>query len=349
MNEIDQLVRQLYSVDSPPPPAPEALWVSVEHLIGAPAGSSPIRRRRRRTRLALAFGLALAGAAVLAILPALRHSPGEAIPESASAAQVLRTLADRGSSLPDVSRGSFLYTAGTRIALSGGPNDDGIYFNAFIRQHWQLWVGRNGSVRQRVRTDPAYVSFPTRRDRRLARRSPRPEIFPEDRTTHSRTEFRKDFGMTLRAMRHLPTDASALARAVQANPYAHERSNSSAGLGLVDDAFEGALTILRTPVRPATRAAIWRALATLPHVRRLPDESVGGETAVAVALRFVIPGSRHRLCDHVLLLDPNTGALLASRYVYLFSTAGLPAGTAINRWTYRQAVVPTLHSRPENR
>jgi hypothetical protein len=68
-----------------------------------------------------------------------------------------------------------------------------------------------------------------------------------------------------------------------------------------------------------------------------------------VALRFVMPGARHSLCDHVLLLDPATGALLGSRYVYLFPTAGLPAGTAINRWTYRQAVVPTLHSVPKDR
>jgi hypothetical protein len=349
MNETDQLVRELYTADSPSPPAPEVLWASVESKIGAPADSSRVRRRRHRTRFALAFGLALAAAVALALLPALRHSPSGAIPENASAAEVLRTLAGRGSSLPDVPRGSFLYTAGTRITLSGGPNDDGIYFDAFIRQHWQLWVGRDGSVRQRVRTEPKYVGYPTPRDRRLARRSPGPETFPEDWTTHSRTEFRKDFGMTLRAMRHLPTDASALARAVLANPFAHERSSSKSGLGLVDDAFEGALTILRTPVRPAVRAAMYGALATLPHVRRLPDESVGAKPAVAVALRFALPGKRHDLCDHVLLLDPKTGALLGSRYVYLFPTAGLPAGTAINRWTYRQAVVPTLRRGPLGR
>jgi len=100
-------------------------------------------------------------------------------------------------------------------------------------------------------------------------------------------------------------------------------------------------------VRPATRAAMFGALATLPHVRRLPDESVAGRPAVAVAYRFVVPGSRHDVYDHVLLFDPATGALLGSRYVSLFPTAGLPAGTAINRWTYRQAVVSTLHSVPK--
>lgn len=347
MNEIDQLVRELYSENAPPTPAPEVLWASLERRIGAPAGSSRVRRRRHRARFALAFGLALAGTAVLALLPALSHSPSGAIPENASAAQVLRTLADRGSSLPDVPPGSFLYSAGTRTVLSGGPNDDGIYFDAFIRQHWQLWVGRDGSVRQRVRTEPEYVGYPTLRDRRLARRSSGPESFPEDWTTHSQAEFRKDFGMTLRAVRRLPTEPRALARAVLANPYAHERSNSKTGLGLVDDAFEGALTILRTPVRPATRAAMFGALATLPHVRRLPDESVAGRPAVAVAYRFVVPGSRHDVYDHVLLFDPATGALLGSRYVSLFPTAGLPAGTAINRWTYRQAVVSTLHSVPK--
>ena len=170
MNEIDRLVRELYAEDAPSPPEPEALWASVERRIGAPADFSRIRRRPRQWRVALAVGLALAGATVLAFLPARLHSPGGAIPENASAAQVLRALADRGSSLPDVPRGSFLYTSGTRIVLFGGPNDDGTSFSAFIREHWQLWVGRDGSVRQRVRTDPAFVGFPTRRDRRLARR-----------------------------------------------------------------------------------------------------------------------------------------------------------------------------------
>jgi hypothetical protein len=345
MNEIDQLVRELYSADAPPTPAPETLWVSVEHLIGASAGSSPIRRRRRRTRLALAFGLALAVAIFLAFLPARRHSPGGAIPENASAAQVLRTLADRGSSLPDVPRGSFLYSSGTRIVLSGGSNDDGINFNAFIREHWQLWVGRDGSVRDRQRTERAYVGYPTPRDRRLARRHTEPLDIPADTTTHSKTAFREEFGMTLGAMRRLPTDASALARAVLKNPY----SNGQYGGWGFDDPFRAALSILMTPVRPATRAAMLRALATLPHVRRLPDESVAGRPAVAVACRFVVSGSRHDAYDHVLLLDPATGALLGSRYVSLYPTAGLPAGTATSRWTYRQAVVPTLHSRPENR
>ena len=345
MKEIDQLVQELYSTDAPPTPAPEALWVSVEHLIGAPAGSSRTRRRRYRTRFALALGLALTGTAVLALLPALRHSPGGPIPENASAAQVLRTLAERGSTLPDVPRGGFLYSSGTRIVLSGGSNDDGISFNAFIRQHWQLWVGRDGSVRDRVRTERAYVGYPTPRDRRLARRYTEPLDIPEDTTTHSQAAFREGFGLTPGAVRRLPTKASELARAVLANPNAHARRDSGWGL---NDPFEAAILILKTPVRPATRAAMLGALATVPHVRRLPDESVAGRPAVAVAYRFVVPGSRHDVYDHVLLLDPATGALLGSRYVSLSPTAGLPAGTATSRWTYRQAVVPTLRSRPAN-
>ena len=343
MNEIDQLVRELYSANAPPTPAPEVLWASLERRIGAPAGSSRVRRRRHRARFALAFGLALAGTAVLALLPALSHSPSGAIPENASAAQVLRTLADRGSSLPDVPPGSFLYSAGTRTVLSGGPNDDGIYFDAFIRQHWQLWVGRDGSSRQRVRTERAYVGYPTPRDRRLAQRYTKLPDFPEDTTTHSSAAFRDGFGMTLGAMRRLPTDASALARAVLANPNAHMRRDTGWG---INDPFEAAILILKTPIRPATRAAMLGALATLPHVRRLPDESVGGTRAVAVALRFVMPGSKHSIWDHVILLDPATGALLGSRYVSLSASAGLPAGTATSRWTYRQAIVPTLRSRP---
>jgi len=346
MNEIDQLVRQFYSADSPPPPAPEVLWASAESKIGTPSGSSSVRRRRHRARFALAFGLALAGTAVLALLPALRHSPSGAIPENASAAQVLRTLAERGSSLPDVPRGSFLYTGGTRIVLSTGPNDDGITFSAFVRQHWQYWVGRDGSVRRRVREERAYVGYPTRRDRRLAQRyTMGPGGPPEDTTTHSQAAFREEFGMALGAMRRLPSEPNALARAVLKNPY----TNGQYGGWGYDDPFRAALSIFIAPVRPVTRAAMLGALATLPHVRRLPDESVAGRPAVAVAYRFAAPGSRHHFYDRVLLLDPTTGALLGSRYVSLSPpAAGLPARTAINRWTYRQAVVPTLHSRPAN-
>jgi len=125
------------------------------------------------------------------------------------------------------------------------------------------------------------------------------------------------------------------------------RSDASPRCPTSSHADEAALSILMAPVRPATRAAMLGALATLPHVRRLPDESVAGRPAVAVAYRFVVPGSRHDAYDHVLLLDPATGALLGARYVSLFPTAGLPAGTATSRWTYRQAVVPTLHSVPK--
>jgi hypothetical protein len=345
MNEIDQLVQELYAADAPLTPAPEALWASVESRIGALAGSSSVRRRRHRRRFALAFGLALAGAIVLAFLPALRHSPDGAIPENASAAQVLRTLADRSSALPDVPRGSFLYSNDTRIVLSTSSYPNGTSVSAFIRQHWQLWVGRDGSVRQRVRTEREYVGYPTPRARRLARRYTKLRDFPlEDTTTHSLKAFRDGFGMTLSAMRRLPTDPSALARAVLANP----RTRVWYAFGVrYNDPFEAAIGISLVPVRPATRAAMLRALATLPHVRRLPDESVAGRPTVAVAYRFVVSESRHDAYDHVLLLDPATGALLGSRYVSLFPTAGLPAGTAINRWTYRQAVVPTLHSVPK--
>lgn len=345
MNEIDRCVRQLYAEDALSPPAPEALWPSVERRIGVSTGSSRIHRRQFQRRFALAVGLALAGAIVLAFLPALRHSPGGAIPENASAAQVLRTLADRSSALPDVPRGSFLYTNGTRIFLSTAEYPDGTSFSAFIREQWELWVGRDGTMRQRQRTD--HVGFPTPRDRRLARRYKNWSYSAkENRTTHSRAEFRRDFGMTVSTMRHLPTEPSALARAVLTNPYTRGQYG---GWGY-DDPFRAALEISFLPVRPATRAAMLRALATLPHVRRLPNESVAGTRVVALALRFTIMSrSKRGVYDHVILLDPATGALVGSRYVIRSASPGLPAGTVTNRWTYRQAIVPTLRSRPPAR
>jgi hypothetical protein len=344
-NDIDRLVQELYTADSPAPPAFDTLWAPVERRIGGPAVSSPIRRRRLQRRFALVLGVALAGAIVFALLPARRHSVTGSIPESASAAQLLRTLADRGSPLPDVPRGSFLFTGGTRTVLSTTEKLDGTRFSVFIRQHWQLWVGRDGSVRDRMTVEPVPVGYPSARDRRLAhgyRESSGPPWGP---ITRSPQAFRNDFGLTLAALRHLPTNPGALARellAISRARYEQAAVNDPYHSAFYDP-FQVASSILKTPVRPATRAAMLRALASLPHVRRLPDESLAGRQVVVVALRFKAYGGHF---DHVLLLDPATGELVGARYICLERDESLPAGSVINRWTWRQAVVPTLRSFP---
>jgi hypothetical protein len=348
MNDIDRLVQELYAADAPSPPAFDTLWAPLEHRISLPAGSRRIRRRRLQRRFALVFGVALAGATLFALLPARRHSVAGSIPESASAAQVLRTLADRGSPLPDVPRGSFLYTSGTRIVLSTTQKLDGTRFSVFIRQHWELWVGRDGSVRDRVRVDPVPVSYPSPRDRRLAQGYKEPSGPPSDEITRSPKAFRDGFGIPPVALRRLPTNPRALARVLLAIARARyeEDSRNDPYHWAFNDPFQVASLILRTPIRPATRAAMLRALASFPRVRRLPDESLAGRLVVAVALRFKAYGS---YLDHVLLLDPATGELVGARYVTPSGYERLPAGSVINRWTWRQAVVPTLRSRPAGR
>jgi len=344
MNEIDQLVRNLYQAGAPVAPSSEAIWRSVERL----TGRSETRRAWRRPlprRLAIAFVLALAGALALALFPAYRHSPSGAIPESASAAELLRALADRGSPLPDVPRGGFLYSGGTRIIMGGGPNDRGQYFNAFYRQHWELWVGRDGSVRARTVYEHKPFAFPTARDRRRAKHdNTDPVLGPADTTTHSLRAYRAMFGMTPGALRRLPADPRALARRL----LAAGRSNSDDRIS--HDPLQTASMLLRAPIRPAIRVAMLQALATLPHVRRLPDETLAGAPVVAVAMRvrihaYVGPG--YLYYDHVLLLDPDTGQLIGARLV-LRPGAGQPSAAkdATCRWTWRQAVVPTIRSRP---
>ncbi|MGD0167027.1 MAG: hypothetical protein ABSC51_07035 [Gaiellaceae bacterium] len=345
MNDIDRLVKELYSADSPLPPTSDTLWASVERRIDRASGSGRIPRRRPRRRLALVLGVALAGAILFALLPAGRHSVGGSIPESASAAQVLRTLANRGSPLPDVPRGSFLFTGGTRTVLSTTEKLDGTRFSVFIRQHWQLWVGRDGSVRDRMTVEPVPVGYPSARDRRLAHGYREPSPSPSAQITRSPEAFRNDFGLTLTALRGLPTNPGALARellAISRARYEQAAANDPFHSAFYDP-FAVASSILKTPVRPATRTAMLRALASLPRVRRLPDESQADRRVVAVALRFTAYGSRF---DHVLLLDPTTGELVGARYVSLARDGRLSAGSVINRWTWRQAVVPTLHSRP---
>ena len=322
MNEIDQLVRELYQAEAPAAPSSEAIWRSVERLIGQSETGRAWRRPLPR-RLSIVFALALAGALALALFPAHRHSPGGAIPESASAAELLRALADRGSPLPDVPRGEFLYSAGTRISVGGGTNDTGQNFNAFYREDWELWVGRDGSVRSRTVYERQPVALPI-----------------ADETTRSLRAYRAIFGMTPGALRRLPTDPRALAQRLLATS---DELDSHDPLGV-------ASMLLRAPIRPAIRVAMLRALATLPHVRRLPDETLAGTPVVAVAMRvrihaFVGPGSLYY--DHVLLLDPDTGQLVGARLVER-PGAGRPSAArdATCRWTWRQAVVPTIHSRP---
>ena len=348
MNEIDQLVRNLYQAGAPVAPSSEAIWSSVERL----TGRSETRRAWRRPlprRLAFVFALALAGALAFALLPAHRHSRGVGIPESASAAELLRALADHGSPLPDVPRGSFLYSGGTRIFLSSDPNDRGQYFSAFYRQHWELWVGRDGSVRARTVYEHKPFAYPTARDRRRAKHYTEHVYVwgPADETTHSLRAYRAMFGMTPGALRRLPTDPRTLAQRLLATAHSMPIETYS------HDPLQVASKLLRAPIRPAVRVAMLRALATLPHVRRLPDETLAGEPVVAVAMRVWIHayfGPGRLYYDHVLLLDPSTGQLVGARLVER-PGAGRPSAArdATCRWTWRQAVVPTIRSRPSSR
>jgi hypothetical protein len=341
MNDIDRLVQELYTADSPPPPERETLWAPVERRIGRPAGSRPIRRRRLQRRFALVFGVVLLCALVFALLPE-RHDPvGGSIPENASAAQVLRTLADRGSPLPDVPRGSFLYSKGTRTVVSTVGIPGRKLFSVFIREHWEYWVGRDGSQRDRIKTDPVPVGYPNPRDRRRARGYREPFGGPaSDQITHSLKDFRRYNGISLTALRRLPSNPSALARVLLAISRAQHDTLAP------NDPFRSALAIFLAPIRPATRAAMLRALASLPKVRRLPDEYLAGKKVVVIARRFYGYGDKRQPFDHVFLLDPATGELVGARYVTLSGYGSLPAGSATCRWTWRQAIVPTLRSRP---
>ena len=77
---------------------------------------------------------------------------------------------------------------------------------------------------------------------------------------------------------------------------------------------------------------------------------MAGAPVVAVAMRvrihaFVGPG--YLYYDHVLLLDPSTGQLVGARFVHrLGNDRPSTARDATTRWTWRQAVVPTIRSRP---
>jgi hypothetical protein len=131
-------------------------------------------------------------------------------------------------------------------------------------------------------------------------------------------------GMPVSQLRALPDDPKRLAQAL-----AHGARGR--------DAITRALGVLLGPARPATRAAMLRALALAQGVRRLPDETLRAQRVAVFALRVHPAGTV--TFDHELLLDAATGEVRGNRYRALAPFAGHPRGAITSGWTYTQAIV----------
>jgi hypothetical protein len=287
--------------------------------------TSTARSRDLGRRVAVAIALAAALAGVIALLPASRHSHvGSLGPKNASAATVLRRAAAMIAGLPDLEPGQFLYSRGTRTVISSVAPGQGKPYS-YLREHEELWVSLDGTVRDKWTSDGSQPST--------------------NETSNSPRAFDQSFGMTLAEMRALPADPARLGVRL------HEiderwKATTPATDPTRDDPFRVAISVLIGPSRPAVKAALLDALANLPGVRRLPDESLDGERVLAIAARFRPTVSKPPLTfDHVLLLDPATGQLRGARYVSVGSFGNLPPGTTTSTWEWHQAIVTRLGER----
>jgi hypothetical protein len=321
MNEIEA-TRDFYGECAEAPSG--RIWREFERRAST-ARSRPLRvGHYRRVAVVAALVAALAGA--LALLPVWRHSDvGPLGPKNASAATMLRRAAARIAGLPDLQPGQFLYSSGNRTVISAVAPAGGNPHPVWRREHESLWVSLDGTVRDEWTGDQSG--------------SP-------NETSNSPRAFERAFGMTLAEMRALPTDPARLSVRLQKLDE-RRKAATPATDPTRDDPFQVAISVLIGPSRPAVKAALLDALARLPGVRRLPDETLDGERVFAVAARFRSALSKPPLTfDHVLLLDSATGQLRGARYVSVGSFGNLPPGTTTSQWEWQQAIVTRLGARP---
>jgi hypothetical protein len=344
VNEIEA-IRDFYGECAEPPS--ERIWCEVERRASTARLRVP-RYSRRRVAAVAAVAATLVG--VLALLPASRHSHvGPLVTKDASAATVLRRAAVRIARLPDLKPGQFLYSNGTRTVISSVAPARGRPYSFWQREHEALWVSLDGTVRDQWTSDPEPAGYPTPGDRSAAAADPDPgdrSTPPTNHTSNSRRAFEQSFGMTLAEMRALPSDPARLSARLQR---LDERLRAATPTTdpTRDDPFRLATSVLIGPSRPAVKAALLDALASLPGVRRLADETVDGRRLFAIGARFTSKRSKPALTfDHVLLLDPATGQLRGARYVSVSSLGTLPPGTTTSQWKWNQAIVAKLGERP---
>jgi hypothetical protein len=339
MSEVNA-VRALYS--DPGEPDTDELWLLTRAGLALPAEPRRKRRRASARLLIAAFAAALLGSAV-AFWPAQNTGRSRLLaPPSASAATLLRQVAERATGQPDLKPGEFLYSRGTRIAITSAEPASSPSYTYFQRVIEEIWVSLDGTVRDRWTFDPIPVSFPTLKDRRAAAKDTTGdrELQPTDDTTTSPQAFRSQFGLTPGELRDLPTDPTALEAVI--NRIANERSTPTHHI----DPVTVALQLLILPAKPAVKAAVLNALAALPNLRRLPDEMVDGDPAAAIAVRTTDHTTTPpRTYDHVLLIDPASGELLGARYVTLNEMDALSAGTPTSSWTWQQKIVDSIEER----
>jgi hypothetical protein len=326
MPELD-LLRRLAPPVTPPSPASRSLASArlERRLAGA---SAPRRSHRRLTVIA-------SPAVVAAIVAVALTVGGGGGGEIASAASVLREAAalSRGADpvgLP--AAGQYLYVKSENVYTGTSVLQGGLSFTVLEPHVREIWLGRDGGF---IHQTGAESEFLTEADRQRWIEAGRPEI--GNRTMDVRLSA-DDVRAVFRT--DLSTDPDILFDQL-------ERQSGGRGSGayremftLVADAFRESV------VTPAQRAALYEVLARIPDVELLgPATDRAGRDGVAVAMNEPANGIRHSL-----ILDPDTGILLAEQEVTLENnTFGVPAGRVIGSATYlATAIVDGPRARPSS-
>jgi hypothetical protein len=328
MTDVLELLKRADPVDArelrshePPADVLEAIMATPQRDASrrerqARTGRSP----RRRPRLLLpAAGLGLAAVLAVALLVS-----GGARPDEAAAA-ALSKLADVARSQPDptaVGPGEYVYTRTDAIPVLGmgperpfhrelhSPEDFG--FGVAIPQVTESWQGRkDGLVRQTVGSP----RFPSARDRRAWIEAGRPRL-PGNVTDDIDTD-----GGIERI--RISTDPDELLEQLE-----HDAEDGDHGNGYIFS--ELIADYLREPgVDPKQRAALYEVAAKLSGIELVGTrKDREGRRGTAFASTSDEGNSRV-----TLIIDPDTGVLLAKRTVTLPGNP-IPAGTVTEDSTF---------------
>jgi hypothetical protein len=273
----------------------EQLLDALRHAHPVPPAQAARKPSRRWPRVVVACTIAVAALALLA--PRLHDAPPGVVvgPPAANAADVLRSAAKAAERQSRLAPGEYLRVRMLRTDRTG---------SAVSRSLWTSWMAPSG--RARFLVEPLGGAAFARTDIRCTAAgcvirdgASRPEAAPPARYGP---------GFTARQLRQLPAKPSALLRAIERRA-AHANDPN----GYRGDPWEGGFSLLVAPIQPQVRAALYRALASLPGVHVLGREVIGGRRGIALERRVPASPGGAPAGWRVIVVDPRTGELLAAR------------------------------------
>ena len=317
MPELER-IRNLYPDPAPPPPdatrrARLALVARIE------------RRRPHRRLLLPAAGFAAAAAAAGFVLLGV----GDDATVDARAAAVLRDAAAKVEAQRPAGEGRVLYVKSVDAYLSTWA-DAGMGFSVLVPHVREIWQGPDRGLLDTWAGEPRFLS---ERDRRRWIAAGRPPL--DEGRGRART------GLPRQKTSDLPAEPRALYERLESEARGHSEGTHRQMFTRLGDYLR------ETNVTPAQRAALYEVAAEIPGVElvgRVRDSA--GREGVAVAMEHPSDG-----VEHTLVLDPETGTLLAEQQVTLEDNPyGYPAGTVVGHSTYLHTrLVRAVGERPRER